>query len=100
MSQFDLLGTTRFWPLFWTQLFGALNDNIYKNALVIFIAFTLADRMSVNGSLLVVVAGGVFILPFFLFSAFAGQLADRFEKACLIRRIKIAEIIIMCFGLI
>lgn len=98
MSQFDLLGTTRFWPLFWTQLFGALNDNIYKNALVIFIAFTLADRMSVNGSLLVVVAGGVFILPFFLFSAFAGQLADRFEKACLIRRIKIAEIIIMCFA--
>lgn len=98
MSQFDLLRTKRFWPLFYTQLFGALNDNIYKNALVIFIAFTLAAKVSVNSSILVIIAGGIFILPFFLFSAFAGQVADRFEKSCLIRRIKIAEILIMCLA--
>lgn len=98
MSQFDLLHTARFWPLFLTQLFGALNDNIYKNALMIFIAFTLADRVAVNGSILVIIAGGIFILPFFLFSAFAGQVADKFEKSCLIRRIKLAEILIMCLA--
>ena len=95
MSQFNLLGTTRFLPLFCTQFLGALNDNIYKNALVIFIAFTLADRTSINSSVLVIIAGGVFILPFFLFSATAGQIADKYEKAMLIRRIKVAEIVIM-----
>jgi predicted MFS family arabinose efflux permease len=95
MSQFNLLGTTRFLPLFCTQFLGALNDNIYKNALVIFIAFTLADRTSINSSILVIIAGGVFILPFFLFSATAGQIADKYEKAMLIRRIKVAEIVIM-----
>jgi MFS family permease len=95
MRQFKLLGTRRFLPLFCTQFLGALNDNIYKNALVIFIAFTLADRTSINSSVLVIIAGGIFILPFFLFSATAGQIADKFEKAMLIRRIKVAEIAIM-----
>ena len=95
MNQFKLLGTRRFLPLFCTQFLGALNDNIYKNALVIFIAFTLADRTSINSSVLVIIAGGVFILPFFLFSATAGQIADKYEKAMLIRRIKVAEVIIM-----
>lgn len=95
MSQFKLLGTSRFLPLFCTQFLGALNDNVYKNALVIFIAFTLADRTSINSSVLVIIAGGIFILPFFLFSATAGQIADKYEKAMLIRRIKVAEIVIM-----
>ena len=95
MSQFNLLGTNRFLPLFCTQFLGALNDNIYKNALIIFVAFTLADRLAVNGSMMVVIASGLFILPFFLFSANAGQIADKYEKAMLIRRIKVAEILIM-----
>jgi MFS family permease len=95
MSQFKLLGTTRFLPLFCTQFLGALNDNVYKNALIIFIAFTLADRLAINGSMLVVIASGIFILPFFLFSANAGQIADKYEKAMLIRRIKVAEMLIM-----
>ena len=96
MNQFNLLKDIRFLPLFCTQFLGALNDNLFKNALVILIAFTLADRLGVNGSLLIAITAGVFILPFFLFSAIAGQLADKIEKSCLIRRVKFAEIIIMC----
>lgn len=98
MSQFTLLLSSRFLPLFCTQFLGALNDNVYKNALVIFIAFTLADQVGVSGSMLVVIASGLFILPFFLFSATAGQIADKYEKAFLIRHIKIAEILIMCLA--
>ena len=100
MSQFSLLGTRRFGPLFATQFFGALNDNVYKNAMVIFLAFALADRSGINSNILIVLAGGIFILPFFLFSATAGQLADKFEKARLIRYIKLAEIFIMSLGAI
>lgn len=98
MSQFTLLGTRRFGPMFATQFLGALNDNVYKNALVIFIAFALADSSGIDSNLLVVLAGGVFILPFFLFSATAGQLADKYEKAWLIRCVKTGEIAIMSLG--
>jgi MFS family permease len=98
MNQFGLLKHNRFLPIFCTQFLGALNDNVFKNAIVILIAFTLADMIGVNGSILVIVAAGIFILPFFLFSATAGQLADKFEKSMLIRRIKIAEIVIMLTG--
>ena len=98
MNQFGLLKHNRFLPLFCTQFLGALNDNVFKNAIVILIAFTLADQMGANASILVITAAGIFILPFFLFSATAGQLADKFEKSMLIRRTKIAEIIIMMIG--
>jgi hypothetical protein len=98
MSQFGLLRTERFLPLFFTQFLGAFNDNVFKNAIVIFIAFTLADRVGVNSSVLVILAGGIFILPFFLLSATAGQIADRWEKSLLIRHIKTAEIVIMAMG--
>jgi len=98
MSQFGLLKTRRFFPIFSTQFLGAFNDNIYKNSLVIFIAFTLADQADRNSSILVITAAGLFILPFFLFSAIAGQIADKFEKSMLIRRIKIAEIMIMAIA--
>lgn len=100
MSQFDLLATRRFLPLFIAQFLGALNDNIFRFALVIFITFTLAERSPIPAGMLVVASGGIFILPFFLFSAFAGQLADKFEKARLIRLIKFAEIAIMALGAI
>lgn len=98
MNQFSLLKHNRFLPIFCTQFLGALNDNVFKNAIVILIAFSLADKMGVNGSILVIIAAGIFILPFFLFSATAGQLADKYEKSMLIRRVKIAEIIIMCMA--
>ena len=100
MSQFRLLGTRRFAPLFITQFLGALNDNVYKNAMVIFLAFALADANGIDSNLLIVLAGGVFILPFFLFSATAGQLADKYDKGRLIRHIKLAEIGIMSGGAI
>lgn len=98
MSQSALLRSRRFLPLFVTQFLGAFNDNVFKNAIVIFIAFTLADRADLNSSVLVILAGGIFILPFFLFSATAGQIADRYEKSLLIRHIKTAEIVIMAMG--
>lgn len=97
MNQFALLKTRRFSPIFMTQLLGALNDNIFKNALVILIAFSLTAHAR-NSSIMVIIAAGLFILPFFLFSALAGQVADKFEKSLLIRRIKIAEILIMCLA--
>ena len=97
-SQFSLLTQKRFAPFFFTQLLGAFNDNIFKNALVALIAFSAVANAGENSGLLVNLAAGVFILPFFIFSALAGQIADKFEKSWLIRRIKIAEIVIMLLG--
>ena len=99
MSQVDLLRSRRFLPLFLTQFLGAFNDNVFKNALVIFIAFTMArESTGARSSILVILAGGIFILPFFLFSATAGQIADMLEKSRVIRFIKSAEILIMMLG--
>ena len=99
-NQFDLLRERRFGPFFWTQFFGAANDNIYKNALVIFVAFHAAALTSLDPNTLVNVAGAVFIAPFVLLSATSGQLADKFEKSQLIRWIKLLEVAIMTLGLI
>ena len=99
-NQFGLLRTRRFAPYFVTQVLGAFNDNLYKNALVALIAFipaTLANT-GLNQGLLINLCAGLFILPFFLFSAIAGQVADKVEKATLIRRIKLFEIVIVCFA--
>ncbi len=90
-----LLRSRRFAPLFATQFLGALNDNLFKNALIILILYRLAQSTVMDGPVLVTLAAGIFILPFFLFSALAGQLADRFEKSAQIRIIKLAEILIM-----
>ncbi len=94
MSQGALLRTRRFAPFFWTQLLGALNDNVFKNALVILFAFGGAPA-PVTPDVLVNLAGGIFIFPFFLFSATAGQLADKLEKSRIIRAVKLLEIAIM-----
>ncbi len=98
-SQYDLLRERRFAPFFWTQFLGAGNDNIYKNALIIFVAFEAAQMTSLDANALVNLAGAVFIAPFMLFSATSGQLADKYEKSRLIRWIKILEIAIMVIGL-
>ena len=93
---FSTLIRSRFFaPLFWTQFLGAFNDNVYKNALVIFITVQAASVSTISPNILIPLSGGIFILPFFLFSALAGQLADKFEKSQLIRKIKVAEISIM-----
>jgi len=99
-SQFQLLRERRFAPFFWTQFLGAGNDNIYKNALVIFVAFQAATLTALSANDLVNIAAAVFIAPFVLFSATAGQIADKFEKSRLIRFIKLFEIGIMVVGAI
>jgi acyl-[acyl-carrier-protein]-phospholipid O-acyltransferase / long-chain-fatty-acid--[acyl-carrier-protein] ligase len=94
----EILKSRRFLPLFVTQFLGAFNDNLFKNALVMLILFRLADAGGTDGEVLVAVAGGVFILPFFLFSATAGQLADKYDKARMIRVVKAAEIAVMALA--
>jgi 1-acyl-sn-glycerol-3-phosphate acyltransferase len=96
--QFELMRERRFAPFFWTQFLGAANDNIYKNALVIFVAYHAAARSSLDANMLVNLAAGLFILPFVLLSASAGQLADKYEKSRVIRYIKLLEIAIMAVG--
>jgi 1-acyl-sn-glycerol-3-phosphate acyltransferase len=99
-SQFQLLRERRFAPFFWTQFLGAGNDNVYKNALVIFVAFQAATLTAVSSNDLVNIAAAVFIAPFVLFSATAGQLADKYEKSRLIRFVKLFEIATMVVGAI
>ncbi len=97
-NQFDLLSERRFAPFFWTQFFGAANDNVFKNAFVVFVTFEAATASSLDAGTIVNLIGAVFILPFMLFSASAGQLADKLEKSRLIRWIKLFEIAIMVVG--
>lgn len=97
-DQLALLRVKRFLPLFITQFLGAFNDNVYKNALVIMITYQLSSELNMGADLVITIAAGLFILPYFLFSAFAGQLADKFEKSRLIRYTKMAEIIVMILG--
>jgi len=99
-SQFALLKERRFAPFFTTQLLGAFNDNLFKNALVALLSFGALQLSADDAGSLIAMAAGLFILPFFLFSAFSGQIADKYEKSMLIRRIKLAEIGIMCLGAI
>jgi MFS family permease len=94
-GQFGLLRQKRFLPLFVTQFLGAFNDNVLKNSLVILIAFQGASMSSLPPEMMINLCAGLFILPFFLFSATAGQLADKFEKSRLIRLVKLMEIGIM-----
>jgi MFS family permease len=84
--------------LFWTQLYGALNDNLFKSALVILITYRNISLFGVNPASMVALCGGIFILPFFFISATSGQLADKLDKVWLTYRIKEAEVIIALFG--
>lgn len=94
-NQFSLLRQRRFAPFFATQFLGAFNDNVFRNGLVILVTFQGVLVAGMDARVLANVAGALFILPFFLFSATAGQLADKYEKSLLIRRIKMLEIILM-----
>ena len=97
-SQFSLLRQRRFGPFFLTQALGAFNDNVFKNALVILVTFGIAGLAQEQINFYVNLAAVLFILPFFLFSATAGQLAEKYEKSRLIRGIKLLEIGIMALG--
>ena len=94
-NQFQLFKRRRFSAMFFTQFLGAFNDNIFKQALILVLTYTAASRMGVEVSILNNLAAMLFILPYFLFSALAGQLADKFEKSKLTRFIKVLEVIIM-----
>lgn len=94
-SQFALLRQRRFAPFFVTQFLGALNDNVFRNGLIILITFQGVLVAGMNHVQLANVAGALFILPFFLFSATSGQLADKYEKSFLMRRIKLLEVALM-----
>ncbi len=98
-GQFQLLRTRRFGPLFLTQFLGAFNDNLFKNALVVLITFQSAQWTTLRPEILANLAAGLFILPFFLFSATAGQLADKYDKALLARLTKLLEVGIMIFAI-
>ena len=90
--------TKRFFPYFVTQCLGALNDNIYKNVLLLMVTYSQIDSLPMSVDLFVNLAAGLFILPFFLFSAHAGAIADNMDKAKLIRRLKLIELVIMSFA--
>jgi MFS family permease len=96
-TSLDLLNKRRFLPLFVTQLLGAFNDNLYKNAVVLYFVYTIYNDPKAEGWISAL-ATGLFILPFFLLSALSGQLADMRDKARIIRIVKAAEIGIMVAG--
>ncbi len=93
-SQYRLLGTRRFLPLFITQFFNAFNDNVFKNGFIILITYQLIQSENSQQFMIALIAG-IFILPFFLFSATAGQLADKYEKSKIIVVIKSIELLFM-----
>ncbi|MBD3755218.1 MAG: MFS transporter [Gammaproteobacteria bacterium] len=96
-SKCSALSSKGFIALFGVQFLGAFNDNLFKNAMIILIAFQLSQTHEQTG-LYITLAAGLFILPFFLFSSLAGQIADHYPKTQLIRKIKLAEILIMLGG--
>lgn len=97
-SQFSLLAQRRFGPFFWTQFFGAFNDNVFKIALLTVLTYEALSWTTLDVGLLNNLIPGLFILPFVLFSATAGQLADKFEKSRLARCVKLLEIAIMAIA--
>ncbi|MGB1951238.1 MAG: MFS transporter [Marinobacter sp.] len=97
-SQFRLLSERRFLPFFLTQFSGAFNDNLFRNSLLLLITYTAGGLMGLPIDVAVNVAAFLFILPFFLFSGIAGQLADKYEKSRVIRWVKLAEIAIMALA--
>src|SRR5918993_5648365 len=93
----DLVRTRRFLPLFITQLLGAFNDNLFKNAMILFVVYGVYNSEEAEAKFSAI-ASALFVLPFFVLSALAGQLADMRDKARIIRIVKAAEIGIMTVG--
>jgi acyl-[acyl-carrier-protein]-phospholipid O-acyltransferase/long-chain-fatty-acid--[acyl-carrier-protein] ligase len=96
---FSLLAKRGFGPLFVVQFLGAFNDNVLKYAMLFLANFTIYANSPGQSAMLATIATGIFILPYFLFSALAGELADAWDKARLMRAVKAAEILFMALGL-
>ncbi len=92
MASSSILRSRRFLPLFITQFLGALNDNFFKNAVVILVTYRTSEEFHIAPQTLVTISGALFILPYIIFCATAGKLADKYDKAVIARIIKIAEI--------
>jgi 1-acyl-sn-glycerol-3-phosphate acyltransferase len=97
-SQFQLLKERRFRPFFFTQFLGAFNDNVFKTALITLVTFRAGQLTQLDGRTLATLLPGLFILPFFLFSATSGQIADKYDKAAVARAVKLFEIAIMALA--
>lgn len=97
-NQFLLLKSSRFAPLFVTQFLGAFHDNLFKNAFVVLLLFGTATHAGPDAKIMTTLAAALFILPFVLFSAIGGQLADKYPKERVIRVIKLAEMCIAGLG--
>ncbi len=97
-NQFSLFKTRKFLPFFATQALGAFNDNIFKNSLMLLLAFGAASQLPIDTNILMNVAAGIFILPFLLFSGTAGRIADKYDMDKIIRITKLCEIFVMCFA--
>lgn len=95
----SLLTKRRFAPMFVVQFLGAFNDNLLKFAMLFLANFSIYAAEPAKAEMLAAIATGLFIAPYFLFSALAGQLADRIDKARLVRWVKLAEVAIMAIGL-
>lgn len=97
-GQFALLAQRRFAPFFWTQFLGAANDNVFKYAFTLLVTYKATDYTTLAPALAVNLIAALFVLPFLLFSATSGQLADKYDKARLMRLVKLLEVAIMLAG--
>ena len=98
MQKKPLILSPKYWPIFWTQFWGAMNDNVFKNAMVILIAYKSYSILGLGVDQMVALCGGVFILPFFIFSALAGEYSDKLSKSSLVVFTKYLEVIVVVLG--
>ena len=99
-NQFQLLKHRRFLPLFVTQFLGAFNDNLYKTALSVLVAYAVWDIGGWRPEIVVSLAAALFILPFMLFAPLAGQIADKYARNRVMQIIKATEIVIVCAAMV
>ncbi|MEM9782266.1 MAG: MFS transporter [Pseudomonadota bacterium] len=99
-NQFALLGTRRFLPLFLVQFLGAFNDQVYQKAFVALVTYRLAAEVDMSIAMLGIIASGLFILPFAIITPTAGQIADRIDKAFMMKCVKGWEIVVMCLAVV
>ena len=100
MKNESLFFSPKFWPIFWTQFWGAMNDNVFKNAMVILITFKAYTVLGLSVDQMVALCGGIFILPFFIASSISGQFSDKLSKSKLVVFTKALEVFVMGLGTI
>jgi 1-acyl-sn-glycerol-3-phosphate acyltransferase len=98
MKNDNLFTSPRFWPIFWTQFWGAMNDNVFKNAIVLLITYKAYTISGLGVDQMVALCGGIFILPFFIASSISGQYADKLSKSKLVVFTKALEVVVMGLG--